>query len=384
MHILKAPLPLIVLSSFSKPSAISFLKPTMPSVTLPIPTPEPRKFSIWKMSFDRDWALYPDSPTLSHNFGDVDLDGITTRGVSKAASFKEQEYNPSMLMYHPYDKTEAQHYPSPFEREKWFDDLGSLPSQARSPSITSANTMDTTEVAVSASRRGSVQQFTPSGSGSSFSNFSPIPRRSSCADSSSSRISRRQDFAAYPANRRLSALLSSFSFCRSQDSFSHPSRFSQDISPLSRRTSRASLSFTPTSTSTTTSSSRSVSSLRPNAPRRRRSSSSKRNTALLLSHMGTGLTSYRMDTCSSELQKVVSGIPISAFIHPKMHIPENLEYGPVEEDGVYSDAYPLRHTRQWSFEEVRSADGQGDLIMDGVEWDSVLGVEDATSFFGAE
>ncbi|KAK6520219.1 hypothetical protein TWF506_000499 [Arthrobotrys conoides] len=356
----------------------------MPGLTLPIPTPEPRRLSIWETPLGRDWTLYPDSPTLSHTFDDVDLDDITKRGISKAASFKEQEYDPAMLMYHPYDKTEAQSYPPPFEWERCilFDDLASLPSQAHSPSITSNKTMDTTEAAASASRRGSVQQFTPSATGSSFSNVDPIPRRSSCADTSS-RISRYQDFAAFPVSNRLSYLLSSFTFSRTQDSLSQPSRFSQDISPISRRTSRTSFSITPTGTGTSTSSSRSVSSLHPNAPRRRRSRTSKRNTALLLSHMGTGLTSYRMDSYSSELQKVVSGIPISAFIHPKMHIPGGVEYGPVEEDGGYSDAYPLRHTRQWTFDRVGLADAQGDLVMDGVEWDSAIGGEDAVSFFGA-
>ncbi|KAF3309073.1 hypothetical protein TWF173_011504 [Orbilia oligospora] len=327
----------------------------MPGVTLPIPAPEPRRPSIWEPSFGRDWTLYPDSPTLSHTFDDVDLDDITKRGVSKAASFKEQEYDPAMLMYHPYDKTDAQSYPQPFEWEKWFDDLADLPSQARSPSITSAKTMDTTEVAASASRRGSVQQFTPSGSGSSFSHITPISRRSSCADTSS-RISRRQDPAAYLANKRLSSLLSSFSFCQT------------------------SVSLAPTITSTSTSSSRSASSLHPNAPRRRRSSTKRRNTALLLSHMGASLTPYRMDSYSSELQKVVSGIPISAFIHPKMHIPGSLEYGPVEEDGGYSDAYPLRHTRQWSFDMLGLADAQGDLVMDGIEWESVISGGDGASF----
>ncbi|KAF3151287.1 hypothetical protein TWF225_001618 [Orbilia oligospora] len=382
MHIIKTPPPLNILSSLLKPSTISFSKSAMPGVTLPIPAPEPRRPSIWEPSFGRDWTLYPDSPTLSHTFDDVDLDDITKRGVSKAASFKEQEYDPAMLMYHPYDKTDAQSYPQPFEWERWFDDLANLPSQARSPSITSAKTMDTTEVAASASRRGSVQQFTPSGSGSSFSHITPISRRSSCADTSS-RISRRQDPAAYLANKRLPSLLSSFSFCQSQDSLYQPSRPSQDIGPLSLRTSRTSFSLAPTITSTSTSSSRSASSLHPNAPRRRRSSTRRRNTALLLSHMGASLTSYRMDSYSSELQKVVSGIPISAFIHPKMHIPGSLEYGPVEEDGGYSDAYPLRHTRQWSFDMLGLADAQGDLVMDGIEWESVIAGDDGASSFEA-
>ncbi|KAF3228901.1 hypothetical protein TWF191_002018 [Orbilia oligospora] len=301
----------------------------MPGVTLPIPALEPRRPSIWEPTFGRDWTLYPDSPTLSHTFDDVDLDDITKRGVSKAASFKEQEYDPAMLMYHPYDKNDAQSYPQPFEWEGWFDDLANLPSQARSPSITSAKTMDTTEVAASASRRGSVQQLTPSDSGSSFSHITPISRRGSCADTSTS------------------------------------------------------FSLAPTITSASTSSSRSASSLHPNAPRRRRSSTRRRNTALLLSHMGASLTSYRMDSYSSELQKVVSGIPISAFIHPKMHIPGSLEYGPVEEDGGYSDAYPLRHTRQWSFDILGLADAQGDLVMDGIEWESVIAGEDGASFFEA-
>ncbi|KAK6522656.1 hypothetical protein TWF281_002092 [Arthrobotrys megalospora] len=343
MYKIGAPPPLNILSNLSRLSTIPSTNPKMPGVTLPVPTPEPRKRSIWEISFDRDWTLYPDSPTLSHAFDDVDLDDITMRGVSKAASFREQEYNPTMLMYHPYDKTEGQAYPQPFEWERMFDDLASLPSRTRSPSITSVNTVDTTAASAPASRRGSVnvQPISTSGDEFSFSNISSMSRRSSCADNVS-RSSRRQDFGAYPTHRRLSALLSSFSLCRSQESFSQSSRFSQEISPLSRRTSRASLSFTPTSTSTSTSSSRSVSSLHPHAPRRRRNSSSRRNTALLLSNMGAGLTSYRMDSHSVELQKVVTGIPVSAFIHPKMHIPGGVEYGPVEEDGGYGDAYPLR------------------------------------------
>ncbi|KAK6496696.1 hypothetical protein TWF481_001684 [Arthrobotrys musiformis] len=352
MHIIKAPPPHNILSSFPKSSSVSFPKSKMPGATLPIPTPEPRRPSIWEIPLGCDWTLYPDSPTLSHTFDDVDLDDITMRGVSKAASFREQEYHPSMLVYHPYDKTEAQSYPQPFEWEmdggRLFGDLADLSIHTPPSSNTSENTMDITASATTGSGKKNVKQFTPPGSGSSLSSSSPLSRRGGCVDKSS-RVSRRQALAAYRTQRRHTTLLSS------------PSLY------------RTSLLFTPTATSTGTPSSTSVSSIHPNAlPPRRNSISSKWNTDLLLSHMGACFTSYRMDSHSSELQNEVSGIPISAFIHPKMHIPGGSEYGPAREDSGYGDAYPLRHTREWCFDRAKLVDGLGGLAIGGIEWDSVI------------
>ncbi|EPS40074.1 hypothetical protein H072_6112 [Dactylellina haptotyla CBS 200.50] len=307
--------------------------------SLPIPTPEPRRRSIWEMSFDTDFILYPDSPTLPHVLEDLDLDDITKQGISRVSSFKHQEYTPSMLMYHPYD---AKAYPEPAEWEdKMFHDLASLPSQASAPSVTSTTSVNTTAAAPPASRRGSVL-LTPSSGSVSFSRSDSLSRSNS---SSAERSCRRQEATGYPANRRLSALLASFSFCRSQESLSqqyqHSRRYSREISP-SRMTSRTSLSMATTST---TASSKSASS-----SMHRRRVNGKRNTAQLLSHMGECHSHYRMDGHSKDLQGVVAGIPVSAFIHPKMHIPGAIECGPVEDDGGYDDAYPLRMTRLWAFD----------------------------------
>ncbi|KAK6539427.1 hypothetical protein TWF694_009652 [Orbilia ellipsospora] len=327
------------LLKFNRQPSLSKPNMTTNMCSLPIPTPEPRKRSIWEMSFDMDFTLYPDSPTLPHALDDVDLEDITIRGVTKASSFKHQEYAPSMLMYHPFDEKA---YPEPAEWERMFDDLDSFPSRVRSPSVATVNT---TAAAPPASRRGSVQ-FTPSTSSASVS-------RPNCAcTETATRSSRRQDASAYPAHRRLSAMLANFSFCRSQESLSpryQRSIYSQDISP-SRRTSKTSLSMVPTTPSTAFSSrSRSVSSMHAHRQRH----VSRRSNSQLLSHIGVGLMPCRMDNHSEDLQQVVAGIPVSAFIHPKMHIPGSAEYGPVQEDGGFDDAYPLRITRLWSFDEPK-------------------------------
>ncbi|KAF3934168.1 hypothetical protein ABW20_dc0103522 [Dactylellina cionopaga] len=334
------------------------------------------------MSFDGDFTLYPDSPTLPHPFDDIDLNDITKRGISKASSFQQQEYAPSMLMYHPYDARAAAAYPEPFEWERMFDDLSTFPSRARTPSVSS---VDTTAAAAPASRRGSVQPQPPLSASTNTTSFStPFSTPSSISGRSGSYIEpvrscRRQDSTAYLAHRRLSALLANFSFCRSQESLLQPqqqsSRYSQEIAPSSRRSSRTSLSIAPTTSSTT--SSRSVSSLHPN----RHSKSGRRNSSMLLSHMGAGHTNYRMDSHSNELQQVVAGIPVSAFIHPKMHIPGGVECGPVEGNGGYEDAYPLRLARLWSFDEPKLPVESCEL--GGYEWTDAIdayGSESASPF----
>ncbi|KAJ6264485.1 hypothetical protein Dda_0631 [Drechslerella dactyloides] len=320
------------------------------ATSLPIPAPErPRNLSIFDLPFDTDFILYDeDCDDMS-----VDLDDITTRGVSKASSFAHQEYKPSMLMYHPHDATSAT-YPAPSEWEKMFEDLASQP-QTRSPSISSVNT---TAAAAPDSRRGSLQ----------------LPMRDphacscSCSRRSSSshvdyplRSSRRDSATAHVAHRRLPAMPAGCSFYRSTESLLHPysnGGYSQDIAPSSRRSSKTCLSipFTTASSTTTTAAS-------STASRRRSRRHGSRGSALLLSHIGAGHSHYRMDSHSGDLQEVVAGIPVAAFIHPRMHFPgddERVECGPVEEDGGYEDAYPLRVTRLWSFDEPMFSDDMDD------------------------
>ncbi|KAF3913892.1 hypothetical protein ABW21_db0204483 [Orbilia brochopaga] len=295
----------------------------------PISTPErPRDLSVFDIPFDSDFILYDeDCDDMS-----VDLDDITTRGVSKASSFAHQEYEPSMLMYHPYDARAAT-YPAPFDWERqMFNDLASEPR----PRSTSVSSVNTTAATAPDSRRGSLHL--------------PGRKNSSCCCS----CSRRESAAPQTVtHKRLSALLTNFSFHRSNESLLHPypaTVYSQGIAPSSRRSSRTCLSipFTATSSTHTTATSSTVS--------RRHRRRGSRGSAQLLSHIGAGHSHYRMDSHSGELQHVVAGIPVSAFIHPKMRFPdsdEDAECGPVQEDGGYEDAYPLRVTRLWSFDEPR-------------------------------
>ncbi|KAF3939139.1 hypothetical protein ABW19_dt0203893 [Dactylella cylindrospora] len=321
------------------------------STSAPISTPQPpRKMSIFEIPFGMDFTLYdepsPDFPLSSED--NLDLEDITKMGVSKAFNFAQQEYRP--FMYHPMDATGV--YPEPFEWEsKMFDDLMS-PPRSRSPSVSSLNTT----APAPGSRRDSLQ-LSQSNISSRRSSLAENPVRS-CRNS-------RQDHHSFPnaKNKRLSVLLSNFSFGRSSESLALSSccRCCHFHEITSRRTSRTSLSIPPTSASRSTSISRS---------RSRRGSLSGRGNSLLLSHMGAGHAPYRMDSHSKELQKSVAGIPISAFIHPKLHIPASNDYGPVEDDGGFGDAYPLRSTRLWSFDEP-------DLPVEVCEMERYTGMSDA-------
>ncbi|KAK6338874.1 hypothetical protein TWF696_009680 [Orbilia brochopaga] len=343
----KAPPPAFLFT----PSCISPLLPSnmsAGSTSLPIPAPErPRNLSVFDIPFDEDFVLYDEDCDDDMS---VDLDDITTRGVSKASSFAHQEYKPSMLMYHPHDAKSAT-YPAPFDWEKqMFDDLANEP-RARSPSVSSVNT---TAATAPDSRRGSLQlpgrEYPPCSCSCS--------RRSTSSHADYSVRSSRRDSAAphAAAHKRFSALLTNFSFHRSNESpmHSYPAAgCSQDIAPSSRRSSKTCLSipFTATSSTPTTATGSTAS--------RRYRRRGSRGSALLLSHIGAGHSHYRMDNRSGDLQQVVADIPVSAFIHPKMRFPdgdERVECGPVEEDGVFEDAYPLRVTRLWSFDEMSSHD----------------------------